>query len=424
MRKPVALGGLCIGLIALIGLMGGGCSEKKKTMILVDAPMAGMCSPTLQTGCAAGEKCTWIIDAVEPSVIGHVGCAPAGVVAVGGACTRGMAGPMGYDDCTGGNYCIDQVCKPLCGINGAAPNCATDFACVSYDKLFEIGTTSIAGVCQPSCNPLTQERRVTNTPACGSTNPAAPNQGCFGTEEYLCAGVVDVPDILAKTDRQPPYTDPTDGSVFINSCAPGYQPFLRESSTVMTRVCTGLCAALESDTDKPLQDPSGLATSIGDATALAKLPTKAAPEAGDATCEIGKKGSGDAADVKSRCVFLWPFLIDDAGMFVPSFNTLYKDTLGLCMAVNKYTYDSDDMGTEPDGPIPGCETLPPRTVPNTGSPTPGDSDDATDWLWCNKIGSIPLGMFRDGRVTRHKIFADFRLGSSEPMQALVRHVLQ
>src|SRR5207253_4188864 len=76
-------------------------------IILVDAPSVPpdatqTCNVLTQTGCNAGQKCTWIIDQATPSV-GHIGCAPNGSVATGGACLSTMP-PNGYDNCVKGNY--------------------------------------------------------------------------------------------------------------------------------------------------------------------------------------------------------------------------------------------------------------------------------------------------------------------------------
>src|SRR5690349_13558887 len=34
------------------------------------------CNVLMQTGCANGEKCTWIVDQTMPQPLGHIGCAP------------------------------------------------------------------------------------------------------------------------------------------------------------------------------------------------------------------------------------------------------------------------------------------------------------------------------------------------------------
>ncbi|MBL0215755.1 MAG: hypothetical protein IPQ07_17980 [Myxococcales bacterium] len=39
------------------------------------------CNPLTQTGCNEGEKCNWIYDQLMPTLVGHIGCEPAGTVA-------------------------------------------------------------------------------------------------------------------------------------------------------------------------------------------------------------------------------------------------------------------------------------------------------------------------------------------------------
>src|SRR5262245_33556835 len=58
----------------------------------VDAPpVGGPCNILTQSGCAAGQKCTWIRASVSPP-LGQVGCAPAGTVATNAACSYGPTG--------------------------------------------------------------------------------------------------------------------------------------------------------------------------------------------------------------------------------------------------------------------------------------------------------------------------------------------
>src|SRR5437016_6095766 len=60
---------------------------------------SSICNPLTQTGCCAPEKCTWYIDATAPTPLGHIDCAPEGVIPLGGACTYGPPGTMGFDNC-------------------------------------------------------------------------------------------------------------------------------------------------------------------------------------------------------------------------------------------------------------------------------------------------------------------------------------
>ncbi len=364
--KKLALGALFAGLTACGG--GGGNSN----VSIIDAPVGdggGMiCNPLTQTGCQTGEKCTWINDQDNPP-IGHVGCAPEGGVggtplALGAACTDPVAGPMGYDDCTKGTVCLSGECKQICDVNGGAPTCDENHACSRYADFFESGGTAVAGVCDPGCDPLTQDLKIgANKAACGSPSPAMPNKGCYGFSEYSCAptGMTSWP----LTDRMMPQTNAA-GNPYLNGCAPGFIPLFYEMTGSTKTLCTGFCAALEID-----NTPAHMGNVKGDPAALGKLPTSAAAVAGDATCDVIKKGSRPS----SQCHFLWPYLVDDSTGELPmAFDmSTQRDKLGVCFAIEFFMYDSDNDMT-PDMPYPNCATLPPRSMATTG-----DSDDAADW---------------------------------------------
>ena len=92
--KKLALGALFVGLIAACG----GNDDNGHKIVLDGSNGSGTdggtptCNPLMQTGCNAGEKCTWIIDATDPQYVGHVGCVMDGTKNVGDACTFGAAG--------------------------------------------------------------------------------------------------------------------------------------------------------------------------------------------------------------------------------------------------------------------------------------------------------------------------------------------
>ncbi len=242
--------------------------------------------------------------------------------------------------------------------------CGTNYACTRYASLFDAGGTQFAGVCDVRCDPLTQVAAAgTSTAACGSTTPTSPDKGCYGYSDFSCARVL--PNTLTLTDRTTP------AQSFLNSCAPGFMPLLYSGTGTMTITCTGLCAALETD------NTSGHAgNSKGDPAALGKLPTTAAPVAGDATCGITKKGS----EADSDCHFLWFYLADDVGQIPPEF-TPFADTLGICFARSHYKYDANGDGqlNSLDPSYPDCNTLPPRSAS-----TPLAYDDAADF-GCQKM---------------------------------------
>src|SRR5262244_3631108 len=95
MRKP-AVEVLLLGLLVACG----GGNERKAGPLdsLVDSPPM-QCNPLTQAGCAAGEKCTWLLDALMPQYVGHIGCVPDGTANVGEACIYGAPGVTGYDGC-------------------------------------------------------------------------------------------------------------------------------------------------------------------------------------------------------------------------------------------------------------------------------------------------------------------------------------
>ena len=297
--------------------------------------VAFACDPIDQTGCAAGQKCTWIVDidaTATRAEIGHVGCVAAGPQPVGASCSDAVAETTGgADACVAGALCISGACKPICDPQqGGGPGaCDESDACVTYTGIFESAGDPIAGVCEPGCDPLTQRLVDGNAEACGSPAPAQPTATCVasdGFRTFHCAPTT--PDLYANTDRVPPLA--ANGTGFTNGCAPGFIPFFYEdASGAMNTVCTGLCAPLKVDATIAA-DPAHASDNKGDATALGKLTTDPAPVAGHATCDVGIKGSVDAED----CRFLWYPLAQ--GDPTKALTTPYNDTLGVCFAYSNY----------------------------------------------------------------------------------------
>lgn len=332
-------------------------------------PSAG-CNPATNSGCGAGEKCAWI--ATQPTFpYGHLGCVPDGPVAVGCSCSTGAMGDTGYDDCAAGSICYAGECTGVCQSFGES--CAGGH-CFGVQELYATSGGMLAGLCLAPCDPLTQTEPG-GPGACGSLDPAAPDRGCYGYDGFGC--LVSEPEVLDLTDRMPPISNQ------FNSCAPGFIPFFFEMVGSTVALCSGLCAALEID-----NTPAHAGNGKGDATALAKLPRSAAPVAGDGTCDIGKKGS----HASSTCVFLWPFVNDGTdGSFEMG---PLLDTLGVCMAIEFFPYDPTG-GMNYTVPRPDCATLPPRSAA-----TPGDFDDAADWMCQKRSNSMPLTPSRAARDVR------------------------
>jgi hypothetical protein len=112
----------CLALVGALGLFGcgGGGGDDDDDISFPDAgdgPMydAGggpVCNAVSQTGCAAGEKCTYVLD--DPTAgSGHLECKPDGTQGEGAACMR--AAEVGaYDDCVAGFHCYNGTCRQIC----------------------------------------------------------------------------------------------------------------------------------------------------------------------------------------------------------------------------------------------------------------------------------------------------------------------
>jgi hypothetical protein len=317
---------------------------------IADAPIDAYvpCNPVAQSGCQAGEKCTWIIDidgTATTNDIGHVGCVAVGATptADGAACNDATAGANGgADTCVAGDLCISRKCKPICDpqlVDGSAAGaCETDFSCSIYAGVFESGGMAIAGVCEPGCDPLTQKLKVgtANLEGCGSQAPAAPSGTCVPSRGFLsfhCAPSGSI--VYGNTDRKPPLTDAA-GHPFGNGCAPGFMPFYNEDAFSMTKLCSGMCAPVKMDT--AIATAQGTPLNVkpwGDSNALGKLVADPAPVAGHSICTAGVKGSLTVADGGVEdCRYLWfPLAGGDSSHAVPS---PYNDTLGFCFAYSKF----------------------------------------------------------------------------------------
>ncbi|HEY4056302.1 MAG TPA: hypothetical protein VGM39_06820 [Kofleriaceae bacterium] len=386
---------------------GGGAADDDETIHTGDDAGSDVtfCSPTAQTGCNAGEKCTWIQDQDDPP-IGHLGCTPDGTLEIGTACTQPAAGPMGYDTCKKGSYCINGACEQVCDNNGGAPSCDADHSCAIYEGVFENGGSTVAGVCEPGCDPLTQDLKIgAKKTACGSTTATMPDKGCYGFTEFSCGPVVSQVG-NTKVDRQPPLAN-AGGNPYFNGCSPGFMPMFYEMTGSTKTLCSGLCAALETD-----NTPAHVNNGKGDANAMGKLPADATATVGHATCVTGIKGSEDS----SQCHFAWPLFIKDDGTFDQSFqNGPYFNTLGVCMAIARFQYDSDG-NTTPDTGYPNCKDLPPNSATTTT-----DFDDASDW-GCQTFAHTPLSLRTDGARRVNSMLGDARAPTNAVM-ALARHEL-
>ncbi len=297
---------------------GGGGTPPEPTVVLT------ACDPVAQTGCSAGKKCTWIRISTSGTFAGALACTPAGLADVGGACQYGADGATtGYDNCKAGQVCLAPVasaaqgtCERICNSSNVL-SCtpSSQWTCSTFSDFFDPSGSPIAGMCQPQCDPLTQVRLTDGAAACGSPNPATPSLGCYGAPGYGGAPTVFtcVPaGPSSMTERQP-----ISGTVYLNSCAPGYLPLMSESTGSTTAICSALCSPAY--------------------TTLESHPTPG----GVSPYSCQDKGGGST----DECRYWW--WIEGAG--TPA--TPWSNGLGFCLDYTYYTYGTPPVTS------PSCTTL-------------------------------------------------------------------
>ncbi|HEY5924937.1 MAG TPA: hypothetical protein VIV11_24820 [Kofleriaceae bacterium] len=364
--KKLAFGALLVGLLVACG----GGSDSKKVMVIdtamVDTPMT--CNPLTQAGCAAGEKCTWLLDALMPQYVGHIGCAPDGTGAAGDSCMYGAPGATGYDGCAKGNVCGNYrggtgICKQICDQQGGTPMCAATHVCVTYSGLFSTGDTTPAagGVCDLACDPIADNdfdgsgaASMKTTATCGA-NAAV---GCYGYPSFgsppatgwSCTNDINSMEAQPTGLRHRVQCIETNNcadagpTIYVNSCNQGYLPLLRESTTVSTAICTALCRPQNCWMGNcGTQNVNRIGVSTTGNTNGCKTPDR-----------VGTFFTANDASGGEHCRYIWSFEIDDQGNFLRSPTS---DTMGFCFDHDKYLYDSngDNM---PETKYPNCGNLP------------------------------------------------------------------
>jgi hypothetical protein len=297
-----------------------------------DASDAGesFCDPTLQLGCATGERCAWVSTAMGVRT-GVLRCVPAGRVAEDGACVVGPDGETtGYDDCAAGLHCLSGVCTRICD-PGVPTSCAED-GCVLYEGLFvpRPGERAVAGLCAATCDPVTQLRRDGTTCGVGS--------GCFGTAEtgvFTCAREYSV---LRQGDV-------VSGPLYTNACAAGFTPFFRSVDGRDVQ-CAAFCRPVETHAGAP------------------------AGAAGEAPYACPDRG---AAAPPHECVFVSSYAENPLDPRLAG--------IGICFDRTGRLLDLDSDGT-PETPWPSC-----TEVSNMDTNADGYPDHAA--LGCAQITSIP-----------------------------------
>jgi hypothetical protein len=358
----VAFGALLVGLLVACG----GGDGKKSGVVVIDSStvdMPGACNPLTQAGCAAGEKCTWLLDALMPQYVGHIGCAPDGTGNAGDSCMYGAPGATGYDGCKKGNVCGNYrggtgVCKQICDQQGGMPACAMTHVCVTYSGLFSTGDTTPAagGVCDLACNPIADNdfdgsgaSSMKGSNTCGNTAGV----GCYGSPSFgtppstgwSCTNDINVMEAQPTGLRHRVQcveanncADPGP-TIYVNSCNQGYLPLLRESTTVSTAVCVALCRPANCFTG---QCGANNVQRQGSAGQACKTPDR-----------VGAFDTQNDTDGGEHCRYIWSFEIDDQGNFLRSATS---DTIGFCFDHGKYQYDSNNDNM-PDMPLPNCGML-------------------------------------------------------------------
>jgi hypothetical protein len=357
-----------------------------------DGRTSTTCSVLTQTGCQAGQKCTWVVDQMMTGMdpVGHIDCVPDGTIAVGGACTRGAPGPMGYDNCKAGGYCESMKCEQICDLQGGAPMCPTSFTCKNYSGVFgPVNQPVAAGLCDPNCDPLADNKFGSGKTKTGTGCTAS--QGCYGypnssvPTEYTCN--TEFENTLYH--RSP--CNATNGcangtQVYLNGCAQGFIPLLyHDDSGSMTIDCISYCAPVDCYHGHCGTNSANL---IG-----------AAPHRCNSTDSSGSFNTASATNNGDQCTYMWYLEFDGtANMVVRNAQT---DKIGFCYDHSKYRYDSNnDM--VPDAPLPRCDTF---TTPGfgTGSAVGGVCNATNGCLGAADFGCVSTttgGVPFEGKVRR------------------------
>jgi hypothetical protein len=385
--KKLALGAMFVGLLVACG---GGDDNKKLTIVdgsTIDA--VGVCNPLTQAGCATGEKCTWLMDAMMPQYVGHIGCAPDGTANAGDSCMYGAPGASGYDNCKKGLVCGNYrggtgTCKTVCDQQGGTPMCDAQHVCVTYSGLFSTGDTTPAagGVCDLACNPLGDndfDGSAAGSTKGSNTCGSAASVGCYGYPSY---GTPPATGWSCTNDINFDQSQPTGlrhrvecaesnncadpgPQIYVNSCNQGYLPLLYDMTGSTKIICVAMC--------KP-------AICYGGGNCGASATNRQGDPTSAHECSAGDRvGSFSATE---HCQYLWWREVDDSGNFLQSPTS---DTLGFCMDFGLYQYDSngDNKVDSSDKDLPNCDTL-----VGSGFGSGSNADDPTTYFGAADLGCV------------------------------------
>ena len=244
------------------------CGGGDGKVVLPDAATTvQVCDVLMGTGCAAGEKCTFIIEAATefPSV-----CLPAGTKAEGEACSLADLSEakdrskLQDTECEKGTFCLRGVCSKICPEE--ARSCSDDGT--STCRVFggpwaDQPDSREIGFCQPQCDPLLQNECLNDL---GDT-PATDDdlvEGCFRKRYIANNTIVDVDfqcfgvDTAANTQTAAgaPCVGPQAGQCYINGVPRGTTLLFtgRNTPGVVTPYCRFQEAHLETNPDQAMRD--------------------------------------------------------------------------------------------------------------------------------------------------------------------------
>jgi len=347
----------------VMGLFAVACGGNNNKIIDSNNGSGGpICDPIKQTGCPADNpRCTWVQDT---TTIGHVDCEPDGSVAIGGDCMPEGSNLPTFDNCDKGGICINGKCETICDNNAGGSACGSGFACGIYSGLFEVNGNFEAGACDKTCDPLADNRFGTGS--AGDPLPAktgstcGSDQGCYGfpssdttdPTHFTCGGELNTGLVhrsmcVASTDPTQPGCAPDAMSVYLNGCAQGYIPLLKDMSLGSTEaVCIAFCIP---------QDCYAGSGNCGSDVTL----TSAGKEPHSCSTQDIRTGApittGSAAN--NSCYYWWGFEEDSTTGVIA--DSQYDDTLGFCFDHARYKYDSNNntMIDGSDLAIPPCNQL-------------------------------------------------------------------
>jgi hypothetical protein len=333
-----------------------------------------LCNPLTQTGCASGEKCTWIVDAADAtSSVGHIGCAPTGPRE--DACTRNPPGLTGYDDCVEGKYCAGPatggtgVCEALCDLGGSALACGPGEQCHHENGVFgPAGMRSEAGLCVATCDPLADNNFLGATgdnrtgSACGSGGfPSGSGflyaQGCYGLPDDIIGQFIwtCMPqraysrvhraqcDVTQHAGDMASCASGSAAAVVPNSCAAGYEPVYYEGEGTSVLDCVALCRPANCyNTGSGSAAGSSSCGTGSDVNITGTAPYQCNPQRLQYTAfdPIDPTSTWSASSPMinngEQCLYSWVFEFDGSGTLVPSPTS---DTVGFCFDHALLQYD-------------------------------------------------------------------------------------